>query len=237
MKGEVSYDPSVKKRDFTVKSELGNIENYKGIVSTCLFGDFCSKKMRETYIEPLLQNAKVLPRELPGWVIRVYIDPTVPDSLVKELLDAGCQVYIMKESTDGFSGTLWRFLPAAGLTPFVTYDTDADMTEDSILLKKLVGTVNDWAFRSPKPFYQRTLATINFFVPISAGLFGSKGGAIPNIQDLMEKYNDTWFGADEAFLTKEVHPLFKKRQVYKIRSPLEYITGVVLVVVVGSIII
>ena len=71
---------------------------------------------------------------------------------------------------------------------------------------------------------------------LAAGAWGGKpkknGTApIPDIKERLEKYSHDWFGCDEAFLNKEVWPLFKKEGYYDIPHTGEKVLYISLIVV------
>ena len=60
---------------------------------------------------------------------------------------------------------------------------------------------------------------------------------IPNIKNVMENYQHNWFGTDEAFLKKEVWPLFVKEGYYDVTNKLNIIIKVLFIVILLSILI
>lgn len=209
-----------------------------GIISTCLFGDTADAKFRITYIEPLLHNLSIIQDILPNWYMRVYITPSASNELIQELIDADCEICVMEDISNNFSGTMWRFLPGADSKPFVTHDADMKIDDDNIFVPSLVKSLKKWV-QTDVSFLKRHLAHINIFVPISAGMWGAKGdknnnAPIPDIKQIMEKYCHNWFGCDEAFLAKEIWPKFRSKGYYNVRNSFEYIIfiiGVVLVII------
>ena len=144
-----------------------------------------------------------------------------------------------EKAVDGF-----RFLPP-GLSAWIrTYIPDEDFQE-AIPWTPLAKPLSDTtialitsagiSLKSDTPFFQRSLAHINFFIPISAGMWGAKGKngkpPIPDIQEKMEIYCNNWFGCDEAFLTKEVWPEFRSQGYFKVHNYSEII--IIFLVVVG----
>ena len=225
-----------KRTSFVVK-KIHNIHNdSSGIISTCLFGNMTGKWFRKLYLEPLLYNAGKIHEILPGWYVRVYVAPNISPELLEKLLDNDCEVFIMKEMSTNFVGTLWRFLPAAETKPFITFDADMKLDTTGLYIAKLPKNIKKW-LKSDKIFFQRTLGHINIFVPISAGMWGAKPKkdntpSIPDITQKMEKYCNNWFGCDEAFLTKEVYPEFKKYGCYKARNLTEYIVYCIILIII-----
>ena len=106
--------------NFDVKKVVNSQPNSVGVISTCIFGDVKSKQFQRRYIDPIFYNIKIAKTILPGWVVRVYISPTINDHLVDKFVSKGCEVYIMKNDSVGYSGTMWRFLPASETKPFIS---------------------------------------------------------------------------------------------------------------------
>jgi len=218
---------------YKVKKKLNTQPCSKGIVSTCIFGATDKTEFKEKYIQPLIKNCHIIQDVLPGWCMRVYVPPDLPSEIIDSITSCGgcgCEVYVMENIPTGYIGTLWRFLPASENKPFISYDADMLLNEDNYYMANLSKNVSKW-LESDKIFFQRTLGHINYIIPISAGMWGAKPtregfAPIPDIERRLEKYNSDWFGCDEAFLTKEVYPLFKPKGVFKVRNTIEIIIGI-----------
>ena len=206
-----------------------------GIVSFTLFGDSTTDRFWPRLVEPLLRNAHVAKKVLPGWGLRVYLSSSLPDKVGNALRDAGFELVIMREDPEQpYRGLLWRFLVAAEKKPFIVCDADMLLNEQSLHLNGLQH-VPDW-LSSDKTFFRRKMFPTNFLWPISAGSWGGKPGkngraAIPDIKERIEKYKHNWFGSDESFLAKEVWPLFQKEGYYTSYSTVEILFWILLVIV------
>lgn len=221
---------------YKVHKKLNTKPNSKGVVSTSLFGDVDKLEFEQKYLQPLIKNCKIISKVLPGWCFRVYVPRNFSSKIIEILTRCCCEVYVMEIIPTGTIGTLWRFLPASENKPFISHDADMLLTESSLAIKDLSDSVYKW-LKSDKIFFQRTLAIINYMVPISAGMWGAKPtkegfSAIPDMQERLEKYNSDWFGCDEAFLTKEVYPLFKSKGVFKVRNAIEILFGILIVILI-----
>lgn len=220
---------------FRVKYKMNKQPQSIGIISTCIFGDINQPKFMSRYIEPLIKSCKLINDVLPKWCIRVYVDPNIPQKLIQTLIDNGCEVYVMEKESIGTIGTMWRFLPASETKPFISYDADICLNKSDYTVTDLKQSVNKW-LKTDKVFFQRSHSILNYFIPICAGMWGAKptkeGNApIPDIQQKLEKYNSSWYGCDEAFLTKEIYPLFKANNNFlKIRCKLDIIFGLILII-------
>ncbi len=210
---------------FHVQHKLNQQPHSKGTVASCLFGDITKHGFEKRYVLPFLNNCKLVHQELPGWCMRVYVSPSLSPDLITKLIENGCEVYVMSQNSKGYIGTMWRFLPASEKKPFVTHDADMLLDKTNFIVPNLSKNIDKW-LKTDKTFFQRTLGVINHNIPISAGMWGAKPtkegfAPIPDIQERLEKYNDTLFGCDEAFLTREVWPLFKRKTYYRVRNGLD----------------
>ena len=205
----------------------------KGIISISLFGNDKSDRFWPGLVEPILQTRKTIDGFLPGWVVRVYISSKISQKVYQALLDADCELVVMRDNpSEPFVGLLWRFLVAKEEIPFLVFDADADYTWH------LGEREKNW-LNSDKPFIRRRLyfvIVVLFTGNLAAGSWGGKpkkdGTApIPDIKERLEKYSHDWFGCDEAFLNKEVWPLFKKEGYYDIWRSGEKVLYISLIVV------
>ena len=212
--------PDEEKPSFDIRKKYNEHPYAEGIISTCLFGKMDTPRFRNTYIKPLLYNANILNTLLPNWYLRVYMSPNTPQSLINDLIQKDCEVYIMDKLSNKYIGTMWRFLPAGETIPFVTHDADMRLDEKNIHIAPLSKNIKKW-MKKNKKFFKRNLSLINLTVPLSAGMWGAKPAEdnkppIPDIKERMEKYCNNWFGCDEAFLTKEIWPEFKTYGYYSV---------------------
>ena len=173
-----------------------------GTISTSLFGQ-PSAPWRLRYWEPLLASARATSRLLPGWRLRVYLDPTLDtDEYCGELKRLDAEVYVMQQSNVGLIGTLWRFLAAAEERPFVSID--ADWTIDA----EWASMIRRW-LDSNKPFFLRK-NPFGILIPVTAGRWGARGKLLLDIRARLDAYYDIRRGSDEAFLTREIWPLMQQ---------------------------
>lgn len=196
--GKKTYD-CVKK--YTVK-------NKEGIASYSLYGDY------EKYYHTLIKNVSSVKEYLPKWCVRVYTAVDIPKKMLKELRDNEAEVFIMGPKKPlGYEGSLWRFLAAEENVPFVSLDADDEFT------KNIAEDIIKWQ-GSGKAFC--SLTEHKFALPMTAGTWGANPGTIPDIKEKMDKYYETWFGFDEAFLKKEVWPVMNKKGFWRTRRAKRY---------------
>jgi hypothetical protein len=227
--------------DFASCRTINEQPEREGIISMTLFGKGEGERFWKGLVEPILASAEKIKEILPGWIIRVYISSSLPQKVSDALVAAGCELVVMNpNSKHPYNGLLWRFLAASESVPFVVCDADMRLSDDSPTLNDL-RHIPTW-LRSDKTFFRRKSFPTNILWPICAGGWGGrpkKNGepVIPDIKDRLERYNHDWFGCDEAFLTKEVWPLFKKEGYYTSYSLSEKITWVPLALLVVLIIV
>lgn len=169
---------------------------YTGRIVTSLFGNFSDPNMRKKYVKPLLNNVK---KKIPidKWRYRIYVSPNIPDELIKEFVDANCEVYIMNRNSRGVELASARLLPLKSTKPFISIDADNRIERYNW------SRIKKW-LKSSYPFY---IPHNQIFVPIAAGDFGHKGTPVKNIKQLLEKYDFQKYGDDEAFLRREIYPI------------------------------
>ena len=231
-------EKKVKTDTFSPITTLNINPSKKGIISISLFGDDTSDRFYPGLVEPIIKIGKKFHEFLPGWVVRVYISSSISQKIYQTLLDVDCELVVMRDNpSEPFIGLLWRFLVAKEKLPFIVTDADIDPTSYTFHQAEID---KNW-LTTEKPFI-RLRTTSTFLWPLAAGMWGGKpkkdGTApIPDIKERLEKYSHDWFGCDEAFLTKEVWPLFKKEGYYDVYSTFEKVLYVSIIVILISIII
>lgn len=192
----------------------------KGILATSLYGP-PNENVKKRYVKPLMKNAENLPTVMPGWKIRVYMSPSIYEDkeIVYELLKNNCEIYLMSRNPIGHEASIWRFYAARsgpqevlGMTrpqPFFSFDSD------DILCPILSDRLSEW-LKSGKQFVRCIIPITNLFIPITASRWGCLPGAVPNMEELVNKYSmDSGFGIDEVLLHREVWPLMKSKGCYQ----------------------
>lgn len=158
------------------------------------------------YVQPLLVSAELRPHLYPLWSMRIYVDDTVSNDLVRTLSSKGCDVARVK--APGLAGTFWRFLVADDekIDRFLVRDAD------SIINIRERVAVDAWLqsrrhFHVMRDFYSHSEL-------ILAGMWGGVRGAIPSMRKLIDQwrnvpravvYNQTT--VDQIFLREKVWPI------------------------------
>ena len=149
------------------------------LISFCLWGN------QKKYTNGALNNA-ILVKELftSDWKMKLYYNDTVDESLLDDLRKE--DVILSKvNKNESFKNCMWRFLPAedTSLDYFISRDLD------SVLCERDLCVIEDW-IESDKDFsIVRDHPWQNWVM--NAGMWGCKGGKVPNISDLIEEYCKT----------------------------------------------
>jgi hypothetical protein len=170
------------------------------VISFSLYGD------NPIYTIGCIKNAKLLDKIFKGWEMWVYHNNTVPDHILNELKNLNVKLINTNEHKEYF-GSLWRFRPL--LDNNVEYFISRDC--DSRISQRDETAVNEW-INSGKKFHVLREHPIGHGWLINAGMWGSKGGSIPNfdflINDYLSKNERTWDKSiDQCFLRDVVHPI------------------------------
>ncbi len=149
----------------------------KRIVSYSLFGD------GEDYYEGALANCALVREIYPGWTCRIYISDRLPNSVGDRLAATGAEVVVMEQKAS-YDGLFWRFLPAADneVDAFVVRDADARLS------KREKAAVDEWIASGKSLHIIRDHPVQKRLIP--AGLWGCRGNAIPDMQDLLQKFGE-----------------------------------------------
>jgi hypothetical protein len=169
----------------------------RNVIAFSLFGT------KPRYVQPLLLSAELRLQLYPLWTIRIYVDNSVPEDLIKVFRSKGCQVELIENSA--LPGTFWRFLIAEDkkIDRFLVRDAD------SVLNIRERVAVDAWIasnrhFHVMRDFYSHSEL-------ILAGLWGSASGALGSMRTLIADwlnkrkavvYNQTT--TDQIFLREKI---------------------------------
>ena len=158
----------------------------------------------ERYTQGAICNARLAPQIYPGWTLRAYCSPEV--QVVDRLRSLGVDVRIVP-AAPAHGGLFWRFLPAgeAELEHVIVRDAD------SRLNFREKAAVDAW-IASGRPFHVMRDHVHHRNVPMLGGMWGCRGGSIPDIRDRIApfmrgaaKHDDT------TFLREQIWPLARDR--------------------------
>jgi hypothetical protein len=174
----------------------------KKLITLCLFGN------KKIFQEGAIKNIKLAQDLYPDWTLRFYVFREDFDFSLR--LEEYKNVEIVKIDKDGnFYSTLYRFLPLN--EPDVEYFISRDC--DSRISYREKFAVYDW-INSNKSFHimKDHPYHITPEYPILAGMFGSKGGILPDIKNYMKNICQNFQdqkGIDQKFLYHFYHEYVK----------------------------
>lgn len=146
----------------------------ENIISYSLWGT------NDRYFAPLAENLKLLNHLFPGWLIRVHLDDTVPQSFRNDLNRLGAQVvqFQLPPNMPGHRRLLWRFavLGDPAVRRYLIRDADSLLTvKERIAVDAWLGS--QYHFHIMRDFYTHTDLVL-------AGMWGGVGGILPNVDTL-----------------------------------------------------
>lgn len=172
------------------------------VISFSLYGN------NPIYTIGCINNAKLKSKVFKGWEMWVYHNSSVPVEILSELNNLGVKLINTNEDK-GFFGSLWRFRPIldTSVKYFISRDGDSRISERDET------AVTEW-IESGKSFHILREHPIGHHWVINAGMWGAKGGSIPNFQTILDNYlnsnnrpNDKTI--DQCFLRDCVYPIAK----------------------------
>jgi SEC-C motif len=184
--GAIGYRPSRRKGRFAVK-----------LISLSVWGE------EPLYWRGALANAGRYRALYPGWELRLYTDTRNP--FTEAISRAGCEVRLV-DNRGGYHGLFWRFLPLSepGVEAVIIRDAD------SLLNVREAAAVAAW-LQSGKAAHVMRDHPMHLQWPILAGLWGIRGGIVPDIAEKIAQWGQ-WTKKldDQIFLKKMVWPLVSK---------------------------
>ncbi|MCE2812254.1 MAG: hypothetical protein LW850_17850 [Planctomycetaceae bacterium] len=169
----------------------------KRIVSYSLYGT------NDLYVQGALRNVRLVPKIYPGWTPRVYVSQEVQQDTIDALLAEGAEV-VRKERQGLIDGMFWRFLPVGdpSVDAVIIRDTDSRPTiREALAVEQWLDSGRTLHLMRDHPEHQ---------VVIMGGMWGCKGGAVGDIQDLIDRWG-VWArkGQDQVFLREVIYPRFE----------------------------
>jgi hypothetical protein len=177
---------------------------HKNVIAFSLWGD------SPRYWIGALRNVELAQTYYPGWFCRFYLDRRAPRERLLSLRRSNVEIYLMKRCY-GFDGAFWRFSAAADPAVNVAIFRDCD----SRIGRREATAVDAW-LRSGKEFHIMRDHPAHSF-PILAGMWGCRGGTLPNIDKLIARWTLVHWrsldykGCDQKFLAERVYPLIAGR--------------------------
>ena len=169
----------------------------KRIISFSIFGEAA------IYLEGALRNVRLAASVYPGWTPRVYCSNEIPSQLIARMQEAGAEI-VHKRRISAVDGTFWRFLPLADpkLDAVIVRDVDSRINErEKAAVDEWLASGRSLHIMRDHPFHK---------VPIMAGMWGGRGGCVPEMADLIERWS-LWQnkGQDQDFLRDVIYPRFQ----------------------------
>ena len=159
------------------------------LISFSLFGDGA------IYNRGAVANAKLARELYPGWSVRFYVDAWV--TVADELESLGCELVWMPQC-EGAKAMCWRFLPLADSSLDYVIVRDAD----SRLNVREVAAVKAWMESGRRTHIMRDHEHHRSY-PVFAGMFGCKGGSLPNIEDWIRSWRRWHARMDDMLLLNQ----------------------------------
>lgn len=163
------------------------------------------------YLEGALRNAIIARHSYPGWRVRFYVDDTVPEATLKQLIDEGAQVFRVTGQSTAHHGLFWRFMIEDDETVDIYVVRDAD----SIISIKERVAVGQW-LESGLPFHIMRDHPVHSELML-AGMWGAHRGNIGSMTKRIAAFVHARRGtlndraADQKFLREIVWPITRGR--------------------------
>lgn len=158
------------------------------------------------YVVGAIENARLAKTIYPNWRCVFYIDDSVPDWAVIELIKHGASIRYIPENHQLRNGPLWRYLAAADGGIWLMRDVD------SRLNVREKSAVDEWLKTSKEYHIMRDHQYHS--ARIMAGMFGGRSPIVDVLGLIMRwgRMNDlTSRFADQLFLREVVYPSISGR--------------------------
>ena len=154
------------------------------------------------YRDGAYENLDLWPKKFPGWELWIYYDKTTSEPVLQRLRDGGAKMIDMTDS-GLINPSTWRFTVASDPTVdrYLSRDIDSRLTQrDKDAVDEWVASDKKWHVIRDHPSHTR--------FPMSAGLWGGTGDAMPDMTDRLKRTAvDVDYTADQVWLAKEVWPI------------------------------
>ncbi len=174
------------------------------LVSFCVWGN------SDLYNLGLLENAIIMPKIFPGWIMHVVYTPTANQKIMDEISKFPWVEMEMFNEPNHSKNTMLRFIPGMHPQNDVVIFRDAD----SRLLKRDYLAVMNWLNNTNKKVHLMRDHSANKF-RIMAGLWGVREGIIAK-PEIVQKFYDYYkkpefnkWTIDQVYLQKYIYPLIE----------------------------
>lgn len=170
------------------------------VLSFSLFGQ------NPLYNIGIIKNAILHKKIYFDWEMRVYYNSSVPNDTINELKKYDVKLIKIDENY-GFFNCFWRFFPISenNVKYFISRDADSRISYRDF------EATSEW-IESGKDFHIIRDHPTGHHWPIQAGMWGSKGGMLPNFFKIMSDYRTQKLAyhnkmIDQEFLKEIIYPL------------------------------
>lgn len=173
----------------------------KRVISIGLYGS------NPKYTVGAIRNSELVKYIYPGWIIRFYVDDTVPKDVIEKLIENDAEVIHVdkRQGLDGgIAGMFWRFLVADDPTVdrFVIRDADSRLNMRERM------AVEEWIKSGKMVHIMRD--HVNHRYKMNGGMWGARKGAIKNMTALIKEWAQTQklnnYIGDMTFLATKIYP-------------------------------
>ena len=173
----------------------------KRVISFGLYGS------NPKYTVGAIRNAELRDTYFPGWVVRFYVDGTVPADIVDRLRDLECEIVEMDKYKGGAAGMFWRFLVADDKTVdrWIVRDSDSRLNARDRF------AVEDW-IESGKSIHS-VRDHVNHNRPLNGGMWGGVKGIVEVESEVAGWKNLDAYMQDLYFLNDVIWPRVKDDQI------------------------
>ena len=168
----------------------------RNVISFSLFGAI------PLYLDGARENAELVHIVYPDWKTRFYVDHTVPAELIDALVERQAEIVVVEGPRLGPEyGRFWRLRIAA--------DADVDRfivrDADSRLNSREKAAVDAWIASNRSFHLMRD--SISHDRKMLAGMWGARGGSVPNIRELTDAWGTYEIGDNDRFMSTIIFPL------------------------------
>jgi hypothetical protein len=173
------------------------------VISFCLYGT------SQHYRTGAIKNAKLCKKVYPGWEVRFYVAPSIPQAVIDALVAEGAYIFIVEAPETAFFMN-YRYLPCGDedvdFAIFRDTDSRVDDRESAAVSAwiesgKGLHIMRDHPWHLPHPEQHMMLG----------GMWGVDCSKLRDFTTLANQCaHDTVHGADQRLLTKYVYPRFAK---------------------------
>lgn len=176
--------------------QFSSAASKKSVIAFSLWGN------TPRYLRGAIDNALAGPEIYPNWVLRFYVDQTVPSDIIGALTSLGSEVVVEPPGQSNRQRLCWRFKVADDkkVGRFLVRDTD------SVIGHRERAAVNEWISSGRWFHVMRDWWTHTDL--ILAGMWGGIAGVLPNLARMLRRYEpstmetpnvDQWFLRDKVW--------------------------------------